>query len=287
MYFWYKFLTYLFYPFSPIYLLFRKLRKKEHSTRYKEKLSQINEIRDNGILLWFHVASVGEGLSILPLIENLVKEDKVHKILITSITLSSSEVLQKRLSGNKKVVHQFLPLDIPILVKKFLSHWRPNLCVFIDSEIWPNIIFKIKEKNIPLLLVNARITEKTFSRWIFLKNFSEKIFGKFDLCIAANKETENRLKILGAKKIKNYGNLKFANQRSNFNNKIDSLLLDKISNRKVWCAGSTHPSEEIFCAKTHLQIKKIYGNILTIIIPRHIDRIKTIKDDLLNLKFKN
>ena len=129
MYFWYKFLTYLFYPFSPIYLFFRKLRKKEHSTRYKEKLSQIKETRDNGILIWFHVASVGEGLSILPLIENLVQEDKIHKILITSITLSSSEVLQKRLSKNKKVVHQFLPLDIPVLANKFLSH-----CLFLGMQ---------------------------------------------------------------------------------------------------------------------------------------------------------
>ena len=286
MYFWYKFLTYLFYPFSSIYLFFRKLRKKEHPIRYKEKLSQIKETRDSGILIWFHVASVGEGLSILPLIENLVKEDKIHKILITSITLSSSEVLQKRLNENKKVIHQFLPLDIPILANKFLNHWRPNLCIFIDSEIWPNIIYKIKEKKIPLLLVNARITQKTFSRWLLLKNFSEKIFEKFDLCIASNKETENRLKILGAKKIKNYGNLKFAKQKSNFNNKIDSLLLNKIENRKVWCAGSTHPSEEIFCANAHLQLKKIYANILTIIIPRHIDRVRTIKDDLNNLNLK-
>ena len=171
MHFWYKFLTYLFYLFSPIYFFIRKLKKKEHSTRYKEKLSHIKTQRDKGFLLWFHVASVGEGLSILPLVEHFEHDEKIKIILITSITLSSSEVLKKKLQGNKKVIHQFLPLDVPKLVNKFLKHWSPNLSIFIDSEIWPNLIFKIKEKNIPLLLINARITKKTFFRRKFLKNF--------------------------------------------------------------------------------------------------------------------
>ena len=116
-----------------------------------------------------------------------------------------------------------------------------------------------------------------------LKNFSKKIFEKFDLCIVANNETENYLKILGAQNIKNYGNLKFANTKLNSNNNLNSAFLNKIKNRKIWCAASTHPSEEIFCAKTHLMLKKNYNNILTIIIPRHVDRIKTINDELSNL----
>ena len=286
MYFWYRLLTYLFYPISYFYLLIRKFRKKEHPERYREKLSQIIINRGEGFVVWFHVASVGEGLSILPLIEEIEQEKKISKILITTITLSSAEVLQKRLVQNKKVIHQFLPLDINIFVNKFLNHWSPNLSIFVESEIWPNLIFKIKKKGIPLLLVNGRITKKTFLRWKFFKNFSKALFEKFDLCLAANKETENYLKILGAKNIKNYGNLKFSSNKLRVKNQLDINLINKIKNRKIWCASSTHPTEEIFCAKTHLELKKTYKNILTIIIPRHINRIEKIKKELSSLNLK-
>jgi len=286
MYFWYKLFTYLFYPFAPIYLYFRKLRKKEDAKRYKEKLSKINTTRGNGFLIWFHVASVGEAMSILPLIENCIEEKKIDKILLTSITLSSGKILEKRYRQNTKVIHQYFPLDIPVLTKIFLEHWSPNLSIFIDSEIWPNLILQISEKKIPLLLVNARITKKSFKRWKLIINFAKKIFEKFDLCIVSNKESENFLKILGAKNIKNYGNLKFSKIKTDLNNKLDPFLLSKIKNRKIWCAASTHPTEEIICAKSHLKIKKNYNNILTIIIPRHIDRAKKISVELSNLNLK-
>ena len=286
MYFWYKLFTYLFYPFAPIYLYFRKLRKKEDSVRFKEKLSKINIPRDNGFLIWFHVASVGEAMSILPLVEGCIDEKKIDKILLTSITLSSGKILEKRYKENSKVFHQFLPLDVPIFTNKFLEHWKPNLSIFIDSEIWPNLILQISEKKIPLLLINARITEKSFKRWKLIINFAKKIFEKFDLCISSNKESENFLKILGAKKIKNYGNLKFSQTKKNISNKLDLFLINKIKNRKVWCAASTHPAEEILCAKTHLKIKKIYENVLTIIIPRHIDRSEKINMELSDLNLK-
>ena len=279
MYYWYKFITFFFYPFAPIYLHFRKIRKKEDSIRYKEKLAKINIERGEGFLIWFHVASVGEAMSILPLIDGCIKEKKINRILITSITLSSGKILEKRFNNNPKINHQFLPLDIISLINKFLDHWKPNLSIFIDSEIWPNLILKINEKKIPLLLVNARITKKSFDRWKLVMGFAKKIFGKFDLCIASNNESENFLKILGSKNIKNYGNLKFSNIKNDIK-KLDFNFLNKIKNRKVWCAASTHPSEEIICAEAHLKIKKNYNNILTIIIPRHIDRVKTIKEEL-------
>ena len=279
MYYWYKFITFFFYPFAPVYLYFRKIRKKEDSIRYKEKLAKINIERGEGFLIWFHVASVGEAMSILPLIYGCIKEKKIDRILITSITLSSGKILEKRFNNNPKINHQFLPLDIISLINKFLDHWKPNLSIFIDSEIWPNLILKINEKKIPLLLVNARITKKSFDRWKLVIGFAKKIFGKFDLCIASNNESENFLKILGSKNIKNYGNLKFSNIKNDIK-KLDLNFLNKIKNRKVWCAASTHPSEEIICAEAHLKIKKNYNNILTIIIPRHIDRVKTIKEEL-------
>ena len=286
MYFWYKLLTYLFYPFAPFFLFLRKLKNKEHSIRYKEKLSQIDIPRGDGCLIWFHVASVGEAMSILPLIESCIEEKKIDKILLTSITLSSGNVLKKRFSQNVKVFHQFLPLDISVWTNKFLDHWKPNLSIFIDSEIWPNLISQISKKKIPLLLINARITKKSFDRWKLIISFAKKIFEKFDLCIASNKESESFLKILGAKNIKNYGNLKFSKIKTELNNKLDSDFLNKIENRKIWCGASTHPTEEILCAKSHLKIKEKYKNILTIIIPRHIDRIKTIYEELSKLNLK-
>ena len=286
MYFWYRFFTYLFYPFAPIYLYFRKIKKKEDSISYKEKLSRIETAREEGFLIWFHVASVGEAMSILPLIESCIEEKKIDKILLTSITLSSGNVLKKRFSQNVKVFHQFLPLDISVWTNKFLDHWKPNLSIFIDSEIWPNLISQISKKKIPLLLINARITKKSFDRWKVIISFAKKIFGKFDLCIASNKESESFLKILGAKNIKNYGNLKFSKIKTELNNKLDSDFLIKIENRKIWCGASTHPTEEILCAKSHLKIKEKYKNILTIIIPRHIDRIKTIYEELSKLNLK-
>ena len=137
-----------------------------------------------------------------------------------------------------------------------------------------------------MLLVNGRITKKTFLRWSFLKNFSKKIFGKFDLCLVSNKETEIYLKDLGAKNIKNYGNLKFAKTKLSVNTQINPELVSKIKNRKIWCAASTHPTEEMFCAKTHMALKKTYKNALTIIIPRHVDPVKKISEELTKSNLK-
>ena len=280
MHFWYKLFTYLVYPLASIYLFYRIIKKKEDPLRYKEKLSKITIRREDGFLIWFHVASVGEAMSILPLIENCVNEKKINKILITTITLSSGKILKKKFQNSQKVTHQFLPFDVPILTNKFLKFWKPNLSVFIDSEIWPNLILQISEKKIPLILVNGRITKKTFNRWKLVINFAKKIFQKFNLCIASNKESENFLKILGAKNVKNYGNLKFSKIKTDLNNKLESDFLSKIKNRKIWCAASTHPTEERLCANSHLKIKEKYNNILTIIIPRHINRSEKIAEEL-------
>jgi len=286
MYYWYRLFTYLFYPFAPVYLYIRKIRKKEDPIRYKEKLSKINISRGKGFLIWFHVASVGEAMSILPLVDACTKEPKINKILITSITLSSGKILERRFSKNQNIIHQFLPFDVPILIYKFLEHWKPNLSVFIDSEVWPNLILNINKRGIPLLLINARITKKSFARWKLNINFAKKIFEKFDLCLVSNKESENFLKVLGAQNIKNYGNIKFSNIKTNSNKKLDANFLNKIKNRKIWCATSTHATEEILCATAHLKIKKKYNNILTIIIPRHINRVNRINKELLKLNLK-
>ena len=276
MYFTYKFLSFILYPIFLTIFFLRILLTKENWESFKEKFlfNHKENQSDHGKLIWFHAASIGEATSIFPIIKNLIKRNSELKILITTVTLSSSKIIKKEFSNEKKVIHQFLPLDIPFLVDKFLNNWKPSSVLFIDSEIWPNFIFKLKERSIFLALINGRITKKTFNRWLLVKKFADKIFSSFDLCLASSKESLEYLKNLNVKNAKYFGNLKFAPQ-SNSNSSGDERILN-LKNRKVWCAANTHFDEEAFCFKTHIKIKKVFSNVLTIIIPRHINRTKSI-----------
>jgi len=269
----------LIFLISPIIIIYRIFKKKEDPKRFLEKIGIFKKKNLNNNLIWFHGSSVGEILSVIPLIEKLEKRKNIKKILITSNTLSSAKILKKL--KLKKTFHQFFPLDTNFLVEKFLNHWKPKVVFFIDSEIWPNMVLKIKEKNIPLVLLNARITKKSFQKWNSINNFSKKIFGKFDLCLSQNDATSNYLKILGSKNIKKIGNLKFSESSSNskFNSKFKIKKLLK-KNKIIFTAISTHSGEELLCAKVHLNLKKKYKNIISIIIPRHIHRAHEIKEEL-------
>ena len=214
-------------------------------------------------------------MSIVPMINHLMKNNKSLKILISSVTLSSAKLIEKEFDGNNKVLHHYFPLDLPHIIDKFLKHWRPNAVVFVDSEIWPNFIHEIKKKKIPLMLINGRITKKTFERWMLSKKFAQKVFSSFDICLASSNESLINLKNLGAKNIKYFGNLKYISSLKKIN-KFNKTTVDFLQNRKVWCAASTHEGEELICIKTHLEIKKKYDSVLTIIIPRHISRVKDI-----------
>ena len=275
----YRYLTTLLFPIFLVLIFFRLVFKKEDSLRYKEKIfsSSFNIDRDpSKKLIWFHVASIGELLSILPLIDELNKSSKNINILITSVTLSSSKLFEEKLNQYTNVIHRFFPLDTEHLSRYFLNSWKPDLVCFVDSEIWPNYLFKIKEKKIPLILINARITKKTFDRWKIFSSFAKKIFNNFDLCFASSEESKNNLEKLQVKNINYIGNLKFS-----FKNKLENLSKDNkkiLDSFKVWCAASTHAGEELVILKAHKEIKKEYNNILTIIVPRHINRVSYIKN---------
>ncbi len=279
----YRILTFIILVFTPLILIYRLIIKKEDFFRFKEKFCFSTKNKKKGKIIWFHGASVGELQSIVPLIEIYEKDQKIKQILITSNTLSSSKIVSN--FKFKKVVHQFYPLDINYFTKKFINYWSPSIVFFIDSEIWPNMILGLKEKQIPTILLNARITKKTFKKWMFLEKFAQKIFKNFDLCLASNNETKKYLKKLGSQKIKYIGNLKYTES----NQKIDDLnknIKKFIKTKKVWCASSTHNNEEELCGVIHKKLKKRYKNLLTIIIPRHVDRVETIKEDLGNLNLK-
>ena len=284
MLFFYRILINLVLLLSPIIILFRIIKKKEHPTRFLEKLGISSKNRMQGKVIWFHGSSVGEVLSIMPLIERLEKNSKIKQIVITSSTLSSSKVLEKYKLN--KTVHQFFPIDANLIIKKFLNYWKPTAVFFVESEIWPNTIQNLHKRNIKIALLNARITNKTFTKWFKFKSFSKDIFNKFDLCLCQNKETKLYLKKLGTKNIKNLGNLKFSESKKIKKiNKIKNFKL--LNNKNILFGGiSTHYDEEIFCGKVHLELKNKYKKFISIIIPRHVNRAESIKNDLENLKLK-
>ncbi len=273
MLFIYRFITFFFYPFLIILIYLRKLLNKEDKKRFKEKIFPSYFSPQKNLekkLIWFHAASIGEVQSIIPIIEKLIDDRKNLEILITTVTLSANNIIQKRLFKYKNIKHRYFPLDINFLVKKFLDGWKPEKIIFVDSEIWPNLIIEINKRKIPVTLINGRITRKTFNRWMLISKFAKKIFNKFDLCLASSKESEDHLKKLNVKNLKFIGNIKFSGKIEK-NDLIDKNL-EILKKKNFWCAASTHKGEEIFCLKTHLNLKKVYEDIVTIIIPRHISR---------------
>ncbi len=276
----YRFLINLIFIFSPIIFIIRFFKKKEDPVRFVEKLGFFSKKKRDGKLIWFHGASVGELQSVIPIIENLEKKKSIKQILITSNTLSSSKILKN--NNFKKVIHQFFPIDANFLIKKFLNYWKPSKAIFIDSEFWPNTILNLKKRKIPIILINGRITKKTFNKWKKISSFSNKIFENFDLSLSSSKESYKYLKKLNFKNVKFIGNLKYSQSESRI------LYLNKNLNKFLsinnsWCASSTHKSEELFIGQTHKILKKRIKKLVTIIIPRHIERSFEIKKDLEGL----
>ena len=284
MFFIYQIIFTILIVFSPLIIIFRILKKKEHKKRFVEKFSLPTRRRIKGNLIWFHGASVGEILSIIPLIKNYEKDYSIKQILITSSTLSSSKVIEK--FNFKKVVHQFYPIDQLYFINKFLSYWRPNLAIFIESEIWPCMFKIINEKKIPLILLNARLTKKTFLKWLKLKNFSISVFKNITVAYPQNLETKTYLEKFQTNKIIQLGNLKFTEgEQENFE-QINLKLKNQFKDKKIWVASSTHANEEVFCAKAHIELKKKIKNLITVIIPRHVHRSRNIISEIKNLNLK-
>ena len=284
MYFLYQIITLVILILSPFIIIYRILKNKEDKNRFKEKFSFPSKKRRTGKLVWFHGASVGEILSVIPLVKHYEKDKNINQILITSSTLSSSKVIKR--FKFKKTNHQFYPLDNYFLINKFLKFWRPDIAIFIESEIWPCMYKNIKNKRIPLILLNARLTKKTFDRWMKLKNFGRSVFKNITIAYPQNLETKIYLNELKPNKIGNLGNLKFA---ENFEENLDKIKINlkkELTKRKIWVASSTHKSEELFCAKTHILLKKKVKNLITIIIPRHIHRSTDIIFEIENLGLK-
>ncbi len=270
----YEVLTVIIYPFLVLLILFRKVIKKEDPKRYREKIftSYFNVKRNKSKLIWFHAASIGEFKSILPVVENLNKNAKNLEFLITTITLSSSILAKQDLKKFNNVYHRFLPVDVGFIINKFIDLWKPNIIFLVDSEIWPNLILKAKKEKISIGIINARITSKTFRRWMLFPRTSKRIFSSFGLCLTSNLETKKYLLKLKVKKINFLGNIKLIDE---YKSKNDIKYFPSL--KRFWFAASTHKGEEEICLKTHLKVKERYKNLITIIAPRHIDRVNEIE----------
>jgi len=278
----YNFLVYIIIILSPLIIIYRILKKKENPKRFLEKFSINKKERKKGKLIWFHCSSVGELLSIVPLIQEFEKIKSIKQILVTTSTYSSSKIFTK--FRFKKTTHQFYPLDNIHIVNNFLNYWKPAAVFFVESEIWPTMISELKKRKIKIALINARMSEKSFKRWFSIRYFGKNILEKFDYIFPQNKETLLYFKKLRIKKIKFLGNLKFI---SLHNDKLKEINKKFFKNKIVLCSASTHHNEEEIFADLHIKCKKKFQNLITIIIPRHVERTDEITQmlDKKRLKF--
>ncbi len=268
--FLYRICTILLSPLVFIWLLIRLYKGKEEKSRFNERLGFPRKKREKGKLIWFHGASVGECLSMMPLIKKILEENQNLQVMVTSGTVTSAALMATRLP--KRAFHQFLPIDFPWAVKKFVSYWHPDLALWFESEFWPNMLCEIHRQKIPLVLLNGRISDKSFARWQKVPYVIHAVQSLFSLSLGQSQEDARRLRVLGANDAVSVGNLKFAAVSSPFDMKELKALKKLIGDRPCWCMASTHPNEEEMGAVVHTEIKKEYKNLLTVFAPRHPDR---------------
>ena len=256
---------------------------KEDPNRINERRGQTPNIRPEGEVIWFHAASVGESIALLGLIENIVEERPLTNILITTGTTASANLINTRLP--KKTIHQYVPFDIGEFVRGFLDHWKPNLAVFTESELWPCLITTTHAREIPLILINARISRKSFSKWKWVKGLFSSILSKFDIILCQDENTAKFIRKLSKSKIdpKVVGSLKESAPPLPFSEEDRAVISNQIGSRPVWLAASTHEREELMMAEAHEHARRFSRRLLLIIVPRHPNRGKKICSDLRNL----
>jgi 3-deoxy-D-manno-octulosonic-acid transferase len=274
----YRALTSLAVPFAPLILAWRTRRGKEEPDRRSERYGRASAPRPKGFLAWFHASSVGEANAALPVIETIAAERPEVRMLLTTATVTSAQLARSRLPKN--VLHQYVPLDNKSYVQRFLHHWRPDLAVLVESEIWPNLVLETKGEGIPLLLINGRMSSSSFKRWRRRPGLSRPLFSAFDLVLAQNDSLAERFAQLGVARTLDVGNLKADAPPPPADLPGKRRLAAAISGRIVWLAASTHPGEEELVAEAHKKMKQDQPTLLTIVVPRHPERGKPIAEAL-------
>jgi 3-deoxy-D-manno-octulosonic-acid transferase len=264
----YRVISALLEPAAAGLLLWRRRRGKEDPTRFAERRGYPGVRRPDKTLVWLHGASVGETVTLLPLVEKLKRRGLA--VLVTSGTVTSAKLLAARLPAG--VIHQYLPLDVPRYMRRFLDYWRPELGLICESEIWPNLMIEARKRAIPLVLVNARMSERSFKRWYKLPQTSRYLLSCFESCLAQSQGDGERLAQLGAPRVSIAGNLKFDVPAPPADADTLAILDGLTTGRPVWIAASTHPGEDEQVIAAHLGLKAHLPKLLTIIAPRHPQR---------------
>jgi len=257
-------------PLIRLYLRLRKARGKEDEARFGERLGVPGRERPGGALVWAHAASVGESLSLLPLIARLIAERPGLNVLVSTGTVTSARLMEERLPAG--AFHQYVPVDRIPYVRRFLDHWRPDVALWAESEFWPNLLMETSARNIPLILVNGRISPRSFTGWQRFGGLIKRLLSEFDLCLGQTDADAERLRQLGARNATSVGNLKFAVPPLPVDDKALATLQDVVEGRPRWLAASTHPGEEDIAAGVHRRLAKAHPGLLTVIVPRHPDR---------------
>lgn len=262
--------TWLATPLVRAYLARRVARGKEDATRLPERFGIAAEPRPEGTLIWAHGASVGESLALLPLINRLIEGGPDRTILVTTGTVTSAAMLGKRLPPG--ALHQFVPVDLPQAVERFLDHWKPDLALWVESELWPNLIQATARRGIPMALVNARLSERSFDGWRRVPRLAAMLLRSFSTCLAQSEADAERLRTLGAANVQVAGNIKFASEALPSDTSAHDALEAAIGTRPRWLAASTHEGEEEIALGAHRLLSKAVPGILLLLAPRHPQR---------------
>lgn len=267
----YKFLISLLFPLLYVtYIRKRRKNGKEHTTRFNERLGLYTHPRPEGKLIWMHGASVGEAISMLPLIDKMLKEDNNLLVMVTTGTLTSAEIMARRLP--ERAFHQFIPFDVPKFARRLLDYYHPDAAMWFESEFWPSLLSETHKHHIPLILVNGRISDKSFAKWKRFKFVAQEILDCFTLCLGQSEQDRRRLEFLGAKKSVCFGNIKYAGMPLPVDEAKLARIEEKIGNRPIFLISSTHHNEEEQLAVHFDFLLKTVPNLLIIVVPRHPNR---------------
>jgi len=276
----YRLLTDLAAPGLALYLWARRAQGKEDPVRFHERFGQPSLPRPKGRLVWCHAASVGEAMSVLSLLNAIRQRFPSWRILLTTGTVTSASLLVQRLPAG--VLHQYVPVDRWHYVSRFLDHWRPDVALFVESEMWPNMLTALKKRNVPTALLNGRMSVRSFRRWSFFKTSVRKLLETFAFTLVQTDAEVGRFLVLGAKNVACIGNLKYAAEPLPCDDHELDRLRVQAGNRPVWLIASTHPGEDEIALDVHAQIKDRWPGLLTLIVPRHPAR----GEDILKLTQK-
>ncbi|MDR3186892.1 MAG: 3-deoxy-D-manno-octulosonic acid transferase [Holosporaceae bacterium] len=275
MYKLYRALSIALAPFLKIYFYVRCLYGKDRIESVKNHFGVATAKRRSGKLVWVHAASVGESLAALTFIRHLKEQFKDVNVLLTTVTVTSADILASKITSIDNCCHQFSAADNPFWVKKFLDYWKVDTAVFLESEIWPNTIQMLHDRRIPTFLLSSRLSPRSFRRWKSLKNFFTSILKKFDCILAQSEVDMERYAFFSPRNTKRIDNLKYANAVLPSNETLLNRFKKLRSNRKVLVAASTHEKEEDIIIEAHKKLKSRF-DLITIIIPRHTVRVKSV-----------